>query len=210
MPCMSTQSINDDVFIECLGFLAATIEELDCTCITIIGDWNADVSNDKHQFGNYLNQFCSDIGLIISSELKLPEDSFTYKSDSWHTTSWIDHCFPRRMVMILYMIMEILYPESTGDHVPFRLGVSIERIPTLDESSSNSINRLDWSRLRGFAKLKFFQKSKNNLDRAQPTHPPPYPIFFFFWKPISGMARTLKSQLLITYRQNTSHYAHTT
>ena len=62
------------------------------TCITIIGDWNADVSNDKHQFGNYLNQFCSDIGLIISSELKLPEDSFTYKSDSWHTTSWIDHC----------------------------------------------------------------------------------------------------------------------
>ena len=64
--------------------------------------------------------------------------------------------------------------------------------------------------LRGFAKLKKFQKSKNNLDRAQPTHPPPYPIFFFFWKPISGMARTLKSQLLITYRQNTSHYAHTT
>ena len=45
MPCMSTQSINDDVFLECLGFLAATIEELDCTCITIIGDWNADVSN---------------------------------------------------------------------------------------------------------------------------------------------------------------------
>ena len=64
--------------------------------------------------------------------------------------------------------------------------------------------------LRGFAKLKKFQKSKNNLDRAQPTHPPPYPNIFFVWKPISGMARTLKSQLLITYRQNTSHYAHTT
>ena len=43
--------------------------------------------------------------------------------------------------------MEILYPESTGDHVPFRVGVSIERIPTLDESSSKSANRLDWSRL---------------------------------------------------------------
>ena len=43
--------------------------------------------------------------------------------------------------------MELLYQESTGDHVPFRVGVSIERIPTLDESSSNSINRLDWSRL---------------------------------------------------------------
>ena len=64
--------------------------------------------------------------------------------------------------------------------------------------------------LRGFAKLKKFQKSKKKLDRAQPTHPPPYPIFFFFLKPISDMARTLKSQLLITYRQTTSHYAHTT
>ena len=64
--------------------------------------------------------------------------------------------------------------------------------------------------LRGFAKLKKFQKSKNNLDRAQPTNPPPYPNIFFFWKPISGMARTLKSQILITYRQNASHYAHTT
>ena len=38
--------------------------------------------------------------------------------------------------------MEILYPESTGDHVPFRVGVS-----TLDESSSKSADRLDWSRL---------------------------------------------------------------
>ncbi len=43
--------------------------------------------------------------------------------------------------------MEILYQESTGDHVPFRVGVSTERIRTLYESSSNSINILDWSRL---------------------------------------------------------------
>ena len=38
MPCMSTELVNDDTFLECLGFLASTIEELDCTCITIIGD----------------------------------------------------------------------------------------------------------------------------------------------------------------------------
>ena len=144
---MSSQSTNDDLFLECLGFLSSTIEELDCTCITIIGDWNADVSNDNHQFGNYLNQFCSDIGLIISSELRHPEDSFTYKSDSWHTTSWIDHCVSSKDGHDIILDMEILYPESTGDHVPFRVGVSIERIPTLDESSSKSANRLDWSRL---------------------------------------------------------------
>ena len=32
--------------------------------------------------------------------------------------------------------------------------------------------------LRGFAKLKKFQKSKTNLDRAHPTHSPPSKIFF--------------------------------
>ena len=103
---LTIQSINDDVFRECLGFLAATIEELDCTCITIIGDWNADVSNDKHQFGNYLNQFCSDIGLIISSELKLPEDSFTSLTKVTVGIQPLGSTivFPRRMVMILYMI----------------------------------------------------------------------------------------------------------
>ena len=33
--------------------------------------------------------------------------------------------------------------------------------------------------LRGFAKLNKFQKSKINLDRAHPTHPPPIHTFFF-------------------------------
>ena len=37
--------------------------------------------------------------------------------------------------------------------------------------------------LSGFAKLKKFQKSKQILDRAQPTHPPPYPNIFFFGNP---------------------------
>ena len=34
------------------------------------------------------------------------------------------------------------------------------------------------SSLRGFAKLKQFQKSKKKLDRAHPTHPPPSKLFF--------------------------------
>ena len=34
--------------------------------------------------------------------------------------------------------------------------------------------------IRGFAKLKKFQKSKNNLDRAQPTRPTPLSKYFFF------------------------------
>ena len=59
-------------------------------------------------------------------------DSFTYKSDSWHTTSWIDHCVSSKDDHDIIHDMEISYQESTGDHVPFRVGVSIEHIPPLD------------------------------------------------------------------------------
>ena len=39
--------------------------------------------------------------------------------------------------------------------------------------------------LRGFVKLKNFQKSEKNSDWSDPTQPPPYPFFYFFgntWK----------------------------
>ena len=64
--------------------------------------------------------------LISYYVIKLPEDSFTYKSHSWHTTSWIDHCVSSKDGHDIILDMEILYPESTGDHVPFRVGVSID------------------------------------------------------------------------------------
>ena len=61
------------------------------------------------------------------------------------------------------------------------------------------------SLLRGFAKLKKFQKSKKKLDRAQPTHPPTLLskyFFFFETHPWHGQNRI--------YRQNKSYYAQTT
>ena len=45
--------------------------------------------------------------------------------------------------------------------------------------------------LTGIANLKKFQKSKINLDRAHPTHPP-HPIFVFL-ETLIDMERTLKS-----------------
>ena len=58
--------------------------------------------------------------------------------------------------------------------------------------------------VRGFAKLKNFQKSKINLDRAHPTHPPP--IQFFCGNPSLTWTNTQiinNQQLLAMYRQNT-------
>ena len=46
--------------------------------------------------------------------------------------------------------------------------------------------------VRGGAKLKKIQKSKINLDRTHPTHPPT-PVQTFVWQPITDMDRTFKS-----------------
>ena len=38
-----------------------------------------------------LNQFC-DENNWVSSELLLPANTFTYLSERWDSTSWLDHC----------------------------------------------------------------------------------------------------------------------
>ena len=43
--------------------------------------------------------------------------------------------------------IEILYSESIGDHIPFRVAVSTECIPILDHANAGLVHRLDWSRL---------------------------------------------------------------
>lgn len=53
---------------------------------------NADVSDGSSLFANHLMQFCSDNGLNFSSKLHLPDNSYTYISEAWHTASCLDHC----------------------------------------------------------------------------------------------------------------------
>lgn len=43
-------------------------------------------------FLQHLIQFCQDSRLNLSSKMLLPVDSYTYSSEIWRTTSWLDHC----------------------------------------------------------------------------------------------------------------------
>ena len=80
--------------------------------------------------------------------MKLPGDSFTYKSDSWHTTSWLGHCISTSDGHVVIQNKEVLYCESTGDHVPFRTTVLTNCIPALEDKNSDPSPRLDWSRVK--------------------------------------------------------------
>ena len=83
---------NEESYLDNLGITKTIIDELDCTCISILGDWNSDISDRTSLFGNHVRMFCTENNLILSSESFLPGGTFTHYSEAWHTTSWLDHC----------------------------------------------------------------------------------------------------------------------
>ena len=65
-------SDNADIYLEKLGVLHSILDELDTTCVSILGDWNGDISDPNLQFARHLKLFCLDTGLILSDEMLLP------------------------------------------------------------------------------------------------------------------------------------------
>lgn len=85
-------SQNEEEYLNRLACVMSFIQDNASTCFFIVGDMNADVSDGSALFAKHLMQFCFDNGLILSSKVLLPDSSYTYISEAWHTTSWLDHC----------------------------------------------------------------------------------------------------------------------
>ena len=61
--------------------------------------------------------FCSDIDLIISDEIMMPDDTFTHMSERWHTTLWLDHCVSSGDGHTVIKYMAVLYSTCCSDHI---------------------------------------------------------------------------------------------
>ena len=77
---------NRDTYIACVSRLQQVVEDANTTNIMICGDFNCDPCRNDF-FAETLNSFCIDTGLLISDQLCLPNDTFTFVSDCWDTTS---------------------------------------------------------------------------------------------------------------------------
>lgn len=71
---------NEDEYINRLACIQTFIQDADCTCIQVVGDMNADISDARPSFG--LKWFCHESGLVMSSQVILPVESYTYVSDA--------------------------------------------------------------------------------------------------------------------------------
>lgn len=76
---------NEAEYLNRLAFVGSFIQDNASTCIFVVGDMNADISDAISLFANHLTDFCTDIGLILSSKVLLPKNSYTYISEAWHT-----------------------------------------------------------------------------------------------------------------------------
>lgn len=127
-------SQNEDEYRNRLGFVSSFIDEYKSTSIFVVGDMNADVSDNQFLFAKHMQQFCEDNNLVVSSQLLLPSDSFTYISEAWHSTSWLDHCISTADAQAMMKSIQILHEHLVSDHVPFVMVMYVKSLPELTQS----------------------------------------------------------------------------
>jgi hypothetical protein len=137
---------NEEQFLANLGALQGIIDDIKCTSVHIIGDWNAD-PHKPSKFGSHLIQYCEESDLVLSSAVKLPSDSFTYISEVWHTTSMLDHCISSLDGDSIITNMYVDYSLAIGDHLPLFIEIDIVLIPKMDTISNDVSPKLNWKRL---------------------------------------------------------------
>lgn len=139
---------NEAEYMQRLAFIGSFIEESECTCIYVMGDFNADISDVKSMFGQSLIHFCQDNKLNLSSRVLLPSDSYTYVSEAWNTTSWLDHCVCTADAHEGIENVEILYGMATVDHMPVSVTLNVESLPMLTQYDDNtSDGKVEWAKL---------------------------------------------------------------
>lgn len=109
---------------------------------------NADISDIKSLFGQHLIRFCKENKLMLSSQILMPEDSYTYISEAWSTTSWLDHCICTADAHDCLEKLEILYDLVISDHIPVLMTLNVENLPELrNYENYEPSGKLDWVKL---------------------------------------------------------------
>lgn len=75
-----------DCLLLCVSYKIMHLPVVVFCFLFIVGDLNADVSDNHSIFTKHLIQFCHNNGLILSSKVLLSDSSYTFINDARHTT----------------------------------------------------------------------------------------------------------------------------
>ena len=159
-------SENEERYIHNLGALSAILEELESSCYVIMGDWNANLKDTGSSlFANHMLNFCSENDLTLSSRVLLPADNHTYASESWDTSSWLDHVVSRTDFHDVINDLSILYEISDADHIPISMCINLHLVPVLSEVTNNCYPKLKWDALSTDVLKQYNLATENALAR---------------------------------------------
>ena len=137
-------SLNTDNCLDYLGNLSAMIENLNCTNLCIMRDYNAD---EKNCFGNLVDSFSEENELVISDYELLPLDSFTFVSEAHGTTSWLDHRLISKSMFNCVKNISVLMEYITSDHLPLSVVFSYDHLPNMTKLPQPYNNaKLHWEK----------------------------------------------------------------
>ena len=154
---------NEDIYMENLGILKSLLDDIQCTNIAIIGDFNANLGiTGTRLFTNYMLEFCEENSLLISSKLLLPYNSYTYIStrDNIEHHSWLDHVVSSLDFHSCIENITIDYDRADEDHIPISLSIKVDSLPDCSQSSNSISEKINWE----FADEGSMNKYLNNTD----------------------------------------------
>ena len=136
---------NADEFSSRLSELSNFLNECSSSAIYLMGDFNVDMQKSI-VFKPLLCDFLYDTSMLLSDCVFL-RDEFTYISDAWSTTSWLDHCICTEDAQNAIVSMDVLHDYITSDHLPLCMQLNVPKLPQLCENSSDraKIFRPNWS-----------------------------------------------------------------
>ena len=136
---------NEEEYLDRLTKLYNLVAECDSTCITVVGDYNANVQKYAN-FAMLLKGFCDQFKYIWTSYNKLPKDTYTYVSDAWGSHSWLDHSISTEDGNNMITNMKVLYGSVQSDHIPVAIEIDLHLAPDVEHGAANSIrDNIDWS-----------------------------------------------------------------
>ena len=154
---------NTDNYINYLSKIYNLFENINNPNLCILGDFNA---CKKNGFGVLLSNFCKNNNLIVSDEIFLPQDTFTYVSDCHGSTSWIDHCLSSSSFHQAITEMDILQDFFTSDHRPLAFTLHTPNLPQLEDHSVEIPNdKVNWDKVSSNQKYEYSLLCKELLSQ---------------------------------------------
>ena len=119
---------NYDDFCFYLDKVKCITESANTPYVFAVGDFNADIKSNS-VFGSELIEFCNMNDLCFIDKAMLLSDTFTYVSQSHHTTSWLDHCITTGAGKSIVSKMHIIDNIVCSDHMPLCIEIECDIVP---------------------------------------------------------------------------------